>query len=145
MKNTGERFLASARNDNACHLEPFGCSQDKLRERSFSIPFFKGNAKDTKFGVAYEFFRDLRPIPVVRITSLLTHSTSSLDPFPVTGTASFDSKHAYPGLSPSKGKEFEQNALISAVFIVCGRKIMNHFVVSPVFPPSTLAKKFQMK
>jgi len=48
MKNAGERFLAFARYDNAGHRESFGCAQDKLRERSFSIPFFKGDAKYTK-------------------------------------------------------------------------------------------------
>jgi hypothetical protein len=35
-------------NDNACHLESFGYAQDKLRERSFFIPFFKGAPQDTK-------------------------------------------------------------------------------------------------
>ncbi|HME62592.1 MAG TPA: hypothetical protein VKH62_15220, partial [Candidatus Binatia bacterium] len=29
-------------NDNASHLESFGYAQDKLRERSFFTPFFKG-------------------------------------------------------------------------------------------------------
>jgi hypothetical protein len=47
-ENAGERFLASARNDNACHLESFGYAQDKLGERSFFTPFFKGAVKDTK-------------------------------------------------------------------------------------------------
>ena len=37
-----EKFLALARNDKACHLEPFGRAQDKLRERSFSSLIFKG-------------------------------------------------------------------------------------------------------
>ena len=36
---TGERFLASARNDNACHLE--------RSERSFSSPIFEGDTKGT--------------------------------------------------------------------------------------------------
>ena len=52
-EKAGERFLASARNDNACHLESFGCAQDKLRERSFSIPFFQGGREEDEFEALY--------------------------------------------------------------------------------------------
>ena len=45
-ENAEETFLAAARNDNACHLESFGCAQDKLRERSLFTPFFKGGTKE---------------------------------------------------------------------------------------------------
>jgi len=36
------RLPTENENDNACHLESFGYAQDKLRERSFFTPFFKG-------------------------------------------------------------------------------------------------------
>ena len=38
MKMPGERFLASARNDNVCHLE--------RSERSFSSPIFEGGHEE---------------------------------------------------------------------------------------------------
>jgi hypothetical protein len=31
---------------DACHFEPFGHAQDKLREKSFSISFEGGGAND---------------------------------------------------------------------------------------------------
>src|SRR5687767_11904724 len=50
-ENAWERFLASARNDNACHLE--------RSVRSFSNPIFEGGTKDTKVGIKLRALRDL--------------------------------------------------------------------------------------
>src|SRR5688500_3726771 len=50
-ENAWERFIASARNDNACHLE--------RSVRSFSNPIFEGGTKDTKVGIKLRALRDL--------------------------------------------------------------------------------------
>ena len=35
-------------NDNASHLESFGCAQDKLRNRCFFTPFFQGGHEGSR-------------------------------------------------------------------------------------------------
>src|SRR5688500_11422229 len=83
-ENAWERFLASARNDNACHLE--------RSERSFSNPIFEGGheghegsdlflpprRKGAKFGVlllllcAFATLREIFRSPVLRFLRLIT-------------------------------------------------------------------------